>query len=147
MAELRIRTIDESELDTVLAEDIDFEGTIEFSEPLLVKGTVKGEVKSHSDLFVAESARVNADIHAARVTVKGSVHGDVDAAERIELFSGASIHGNIRTPDLIVQSGSRLSGRCDMPAEGDPPVEAGGNTSTSSEDSSGESGDQGSSDV
>lgn len=115
MAELRVRTIDESELDTVLAEDIDFEGTIEFVEPLLVKGAVRGEIRSTSDLFIAESARVNADVQAGRVTVKGSVRGDVDAAERIELFSGASIVGNVRTPDLIVQSGSRLSGRCEMP--------------------------------
>lgn len=118
MAELRVRTIDESELDTVLAEDIDFEGTIEFTEPLLIKGAVKGEVRSHSDLFIAESARVEANIHASRVTVKGAIHGDVNAVDRIELFSGASIVGNIRTPDLIVQSGSRLSGRCEMPDDG-----------------------------
>ena len=115
MAELRVRTIDESELDTVLAEDIDFEGTIEFVEPLLVKGSVHGEIRSTSDLFIAESALVNADVQAGRVTVKGAVRGDVDASERIELFSGASIVGNVRTPDLIVQSGSRLSGRCEMP--------------------------------
>jgi len=83
MAELRVRTIDESELDTVLAEDIDFEGTIEFVEPLLVKGAVQGEIRSTSDLFIAESARVNADVQAGRVTVKGAVRGDVDAAERI----------------------------------------------------------------
>ena len=114
MAELRVRTIDESELDTVLAEDIEFEGTIEFSEPLLVKGTVSGEVRSRSNLFVAESARVNANINAANVTVKGSVRGDIHAADRIELFAGASIEGNIDTPDLIVQSGSRLTGRCTM---------------------------------
>ncbi len=115
MAELRVRTIDESELDTVLAEDIDFEGTIEFVEPLLIKGSVHGEIRSTSDLFIAESAHVNADVQAGRVTVKGAVRGDVDASERIELFSGASIVGNVRTPDLIVQSGSRLSGRCEMP--------------------------------
>lgn len=115
MAELKVRTIDESELDTVLAEDIDFEGTIEFVEPLLVKGSVHGEIRSTSDLFIAESALVNADVQAGRVTVKGAVRGDVDASERIELFSGSSIVGNVRTPDLIVQSGSRLSGRCEMP--------------------------------
>jgi cytoskeletal protein CcmA (bactofilin family) len=117
MAELRVRTIDESELDTVLAEDIDFEGTIEFSEPLLVKGRVQGEVRSESDLFVAESARIEANVQASRVTVKGRVHGDVTAAERIELFSGASINGNVRTPDLIVQSGSYLTGQVEMPQQ------------------------------
>ena len=115
MAELRVRTIDESQLETVLAHDIEFVGTIEFSEPLLIKGNVRGEIKSESDLFVAESARIDADIRAARVSVKGVVVGDIDASERIELFSGAGIEGNIRTPDLVVQSGSSLTGRCEMP--------------------------------
>ena len=115
MAELRVRTIDESQLETVLAHDIEFEGTIEFSEPLLIKGAVRGEIRSESDLFVAESARIDADIRAARVSVKGVVVGDIDATERIELFSGAGIEGNIRTPDLVVQSGSALTGRCEMP--------------------------------
>ena len=115
MAELRVRTIDESQLETVLAHDIEFEGTIEFSEPLLIKGAVRGEIRSESDLFVAESARIDADIRASRVSVKGMVVGDIDAAERIELFSGAGIEGNIRTPDLVVQSGSSFTGRCEMP--------------------------------
>jgi len=84
MAELRVRTIDESELDTVLADDFDFEGTIEFSEPLLIKGVVKGEVRSHSDLFIAESAHVEANVRASRVTVKGTIRGDVDATDRID---------------------------------------------------------------
>ncbi len=114
MAELRVRTIDESELETVLAPDIEFEGTIEFSQPVLVKGSVKGEIRTGSDLFIADTAQVHADISAARVSVKGNVAGDIEASERIELFSGASITGNISSPDLIIQSGSRLNGRCSM---------------------------------
>ena len=115
MAELRVRTIEESELDTVLAPDIDFEGTIEFSEPLLVKGAVRGEIKTESDLFIADSARLQANISAARVSVKGTVQGDIDASERIELFSGAAIVGNVSSPDLIIQSGSHYTGYCAMP--------------------------------
>jgi cytoskeletal protein CcmA (bactofilin family) len=117
MANLRVRTIDESELDTVLAEDFEFDGTIEFREPLLVKGHVSGELKTESDLFVAESATVDADIRARRVSIKGTVHGDVGALERIEVFAGASLNGNIATPDIIIQSGGRFSGQCTMPAD------------------------------
>jgi len=114
MAELRVRSIDESELDTVLADDIQFEGRIEFSDPLLVKGAVQGEIVSSSDLYIAENAVVRADIEASRVSIKGTIHGDVRATGRVELFSGARLTGNVFTPDLIVQSGSRFSGHCDM---------------------------------
>lgn len=115
MANLRIRTIDESELDTVLAEDFTFEGTIQFQEPLVVKGRVSGELKTESDLFVAESATMEANVEARRVSLKGTLRGDVRALERIEIFSGATLHGNIETPDVIIQSGSRFTGRCVMP--------------------------------
>jgi cytoskeletal protein CcmA (bactofilin family) len=115
MADLRVRTIDEAELDTVLAHDIEFEGTIEFSQPLLVKGSVSGAIRTESDLYVSDTAQIAADITAARVSVKGTVRGDIDATERIELFSGAAIIGNITSPDLIIQSGSHFTGKCAMP--------------------------------
>ena len=57
---------------------------------------------------------VEADVDARRVSVKGSISGDVVAGERLELFVTARIDGNITTPDLIVQSGSRLNGRVTM---------------------------------
>ena len=119
MAELRVRTIDESELDTVLSGDIEFEGMIEFSEPLLIKGKVHGEIKTVTDLFIADGADVHANISAARVSVKGVVRGDIVASERVELFSGATIVGNISSPDLIVQSGSHFTGHCEMPERGE----------------------------
>jgi cytoskeletal protein CcmA (bactofilin family) len=118
MAELRIRKIDETELDTVLAEDIDFDGELSFKQPLLVKGRVTGQVRSESDLYINESASVDATISAATVSVKGTVHGDITASTRLELFSSSDVSGSIRTGDLVVQSGCRLNGSCEMLSDG-----------------------------
>ncbi len=114
MAELRVRTIDESELTTVLAEDFEFDGTVEFIDPLLVKGKLAGEVRSQSEFYISASAQLQANVAASRISVKGRVTGDLVATERIELFDGATITGNITTPDLIVQSGGVLQGTCTM---------------------------------
>lgn len=115
MADLRVRRIDESDLDSVLAEDFEFEGEIHFEKPLLVKGHVSGQVSSKSDLFISEDAIVDASVSAHRVSVKGTVRGDVSAEDRIELFASSRLKGNIATPDLIVQSGCMLNGNCSMP--------------------------------
>lgn len=126
MAELRVRTIDESELTTVLAEDLEFDGAVEFSEPLLVKGKLSGEVESRSHFYVAASADLHANVRASLISIKGRVHGDLVASERVELFNGASIRGNVSTPDLIVQSGGLLDGTCTMagsPGADDDPHE------------------------
>lgn len=115
MADLRVRRIDESDLDSVLAEDFEFEGEIQFEKPLLIKGHVSGQISSKSDLFINENAVVDASVSALRVSVKGTVQGDVSAEERIELFASSRLEGNIATPDLIVQSGCLLNGNCSMP--------------------------------
>lgn len=114
MSDLRIKAIDESTLQTVLAEDIEFEGELSFTEPLLIKGTVKGTVVSDTDLYVNESATVAATVTARKVSVKGVVNGDVHAHSRLELFASGRVNGNVTTPDLIVQSGSLLNGTCTM---------------------------------
>ena len=119
MSDMRIRNIDESTLDTVLAEDIDFDGELHFSEPLLIKGNVKGKVVSKTDLYINEGASVEATIEARKVSVKGSVRGDVSAIDRLEVFSTGRLTGNIKTPDLIVQSGSLLNGSCTMEEKND----------------------------
>lgn len=120
MADLRVRRIDESDLDSVLAEDFEFEGEIHFEKPLLVKGHLSGQVNSDSDLFISEDAVLDAGVSARRVSVKGAVRGDVTAGERIELFASSQVEGNIATPDLIVQSGCTLNGNCAMPAPSAP---------------------------
>lgn len=114
MSDLRIRNIDESTLQTVLAEDIDFDGELSFSEPLLIKGSVKGTISSETDLYINDGAVVDATVQARKVSVKGEVQGDIRALERLELFSTARITGNVQAPDLIVQSGCRLNGSCRM---------------------------------
>ena len=120
MTEPRVRTIDESTLETVLAEDVEFEGELRFSRPLLIRGKVQGQIISDTDLYISADADVAATVEAAKVSVKGHVSGDVHARTRLELFASARVDGNIRTPDLIVQSGCRLNGSCvmDQPAEG-----------------------------
>ena len=87
MAELFTSAADEADLDTLLAEDTEFEGTLEFNAPLLVKGQVAGELRGSSRLLVAETAVLKANITAKDVVVYGVVKGVIDAEESITLFS------------------------------------------------------------
>ena len=105
MSELRIRKIDEKSIDTILAEDIDFQGVLNFEKPLMIKGKFNGEIKADGDLFVGEKAVVIAKIEADRVTVKGTIRGNIFASTAVELFSTAKVHGDILTPNLEIEKG------------------------------------------
>lgn len=114
MAEVKIKRKDENDIDTILAEDIDFTGIVSFVKPLLIKGRINGEIKASGDLYIDEKAVINAAVEANLVSVKGVINGNVKAFSRIEFFSNANINGDIETPLLEMESGCRFNGLCRM---------------------------------
>ena len=114
MSEFRIKPVDESELDTILAEDIDFTGQLSFTKPLMIKGKFKGEIDASGDLYVGDDANVEARVQADLVSLKGRLTGNISARKRVELFSTASVEGDITAPDIIMESGCRFNGLCRM---------------------------------
>ncbi len=129
MAEVRIKDIDEHEIDTILADDIDFEGHLTFKKPLMIKGKFKGEIKSESALYVGEKAIVEAKIESSLVSSRGRIHGDITGHSRVELAGTAQVDGDIATPDFVVESGCKFNGHCNMTgAEADPAPAAPGHS-------------------
>jgi len=114
MPEIHRRGIDVRELDTVLAEDFEFEGEMEFSKPLMLKGKFRGEIRATSDFIVAEGAVVEARIEGRVVDIRGQVVGNIEASERIDLTSTARVRGDLTAPQVIVEAGARFNGLCTM---------------------------------
>ncbi|MDR2897273.1 MAG: polymer-forming cytoskeletal protein [Spirochaetaceae bacterium] len=105
---------DEEDFDTVLAPDIDFSGTIMFSEPFMIKGIVTGSIKATSDLLIDENALVKADISARQVVIKGKVEGNVSAEQLVHVLASGSLTGDITAPEVVLESGCFFSGACSM---------------------------------
>lgn len=122
MNEVHIKNIPETDLDTILAEDIDFSGELRFEKPLMIKGSFKGQIKASGDLFIGENAKVEAEIAANLVSLKGSVRGNILARSRVELFSTSRVDGDISTPNMIMESGSRFNGICTMEERKEEPT-------------------------
>jgi cytoskeletal protein CcmA (bactofilin family) len=116
MTEVQINAVDEELLDTVLAEDVQFSGSMVFRKPLMIKGRVSGSIRSSSELHVDEKAVVEADIQAAIVSVKGTVKGNISARERVELFSTCRVDGDVTAPQVTMETGCHFNGVCRMTA-------------------------------
>ena len=114
MSELRIKKVEDSEIDTILAEDIDFTGELSFDKPLMIKGKFSGTIKASGDLYVGDKAFVEARVEANVVSLKGRIKGNILAKSRVELFSTATVEGDITAPDIIMESGCRFNGMCNM---------------------------------
>ncbi len=105
---------DETDIETVLAEDIDFSGVLSFKEPLMIKGRFKGEIKASGDLYIGEKADIEAQIEARTISSRGRIKGNIRAQARVELSSTAVVDGDITSPDLVIESGARYNGNCIM---------------------------------
>jgi cytoskeletal protein CcmA (bactofilin family) len=114
MSEIHRRGIDERELETILGEDFDFEGEIEFSKPLKLNGSIRGMVRATSDFLIGPGARVEASVFERYVDARGEVIGDIIATHKIELSSTARVRGDITAPEVVMESGARLNGLCTM---------------------------------
>ena len=110
----RLAEFDEDSIDTILAEDVEFTGELSFERSLLVKGQLDGKITVSGTLYVDEHATVSARVEVERVRCKGTIQGDVIARRGVELYSTAHVAGDVATPELVMESGSRLNGRCVM---------------------------------
>ncbi len=114
MSDYQFYSVDENEIDTILAEDFDFSGTLNFDKSLMIKGRLTGDVNASGDLYIDEDAVVEARVKANIVSLKGTVKGDILADTRVELFASASVDGDITAPDIVMESGCRFNGICTM---------------------------------
>ena len=114
MSDMHMRSIDEANLETVIAQDVHFDGEMTLTNPILIKGNITGSITSGSSLFVGEHAHLKANIDAPVVSIRGRVTGKVYARKRLELFKTGTLKGEVHTSDLIIQSGSLFNGKCKM---------------------------------
>ncbi|MDR1216677.1 MAG: polymer-forming cytoskeletal protein [Treponema sp.] len=115
MNEPRNEILEEDDFDTILSEDIDFSGSLSFEKPFLVRGRVTGEIKASSLLVIDEGAVVEADIVAPKVVICGSVKGNINASDNVEISLTGRLIGNIATSEIRMEAGCLFNGRCVMP--------------------------------
>ena len=112
MTDVQINTVDEDMLDTVLAPDVGFEGTLVCRKPLMIKGAFSGVIKSSSDLYIDEKATVNAEIRAVNVVIRGHVKGSVIAENRVDLAASCVLEGDVAAPEVTMETGCQITGEC-----------------------------------
>ncbi|MDR3276900.1 MAG: polymer-forming cytoskeletal protein [Treponema sp.] len=114
MSEVRADELEDNDFDTILSPDIEFSGSLKFARPFLIRGHVSGDIDAQGLLVVDEEAVVEADISASRVIIKGTVTGDVSAGEKVELTVSGRLRGNVKAPEIFMETGCVFNGLCTM---------------------------------
>ena len=99
---------------TIIAADTHIRGEMSFDRTARLLGKFDGKVTAKGELQIAEGAACNAEVQAQKVTVDGSVEGNVSAQDCVQLNNKAKIKGDIKAAKLIVAEGASLSGHCSV---------------------------------
>lgn len=96
----------------VIGENSYFTGTFIINGSLRIDGRFEGKYLQADQLYVGRSGKIRTNINAVSVIVEGLIIGNINATSRILLMPTAKILGDIKTPELIIQNGVILEGRC-----------------------------------
>ena len=99
---------------TVFGKDTQFFGDLSFKKSLQINGAFEGEISSGGFLVIGEGAVVKANINAKVVIVNGTVYGNIEAREKLEIQQNGKVFGNIRTAKLKIADGVIFEGNCEM---------------------------------
>ncbi|MCZ6747027.1 MAG: polymer-forming cytoskeletal protein [Acidobacteria bacterium] len=98
-----------------IGQSICIRGELTGDEDLTIEGRVEGKIdlKEHN-LTIGPKGRIQAEIRAKSVIVRGEVNGNVHAGERVELAETGRVIGDIVSPRIIIADGARFKGSVDM---------------------------------
>jgi len=109
-----IREIQEGQITTVVAEDLEIKGTIRFKSSVMLKGVFEGEIFSEGLLVIGSTARVTASVNTKTLISHGSLTGNVTASEQIVLKNTATHIGDLNSPFIMIENGAVFNGSCVM---------------------------------
>ncbi len=90
-------------------------GQIHSKEDLYVDGDLEGTVEAlEHKLTIGPNGTVHAAIKAREVVALGTIQGNVEATERIEIRKDARLTGDIKTARIIIEDGAYFKGSIDI---------------------------------
>ncbi|MGA2400045.1 MAG: polymer-forming cytoskeletal protein [Steroidobacteraceae bacterium] len=133
------------QIDTLIGAKTRVHGDVEFAGGLHVDGHINGDVKGapggHAILSVSETGCIEGSVIAASVLVNGTVKGDIDATERVELGAKARVLGSVHYGIIETAVGAQIYGKLHHRAPGEQiSVAPGGETAPGPGTADGESG-------
>ncbi len=105
-----------------IGKSVIIKGEISSSEDLYVDGEVRGaiELRDHS-LTVGPNGKVDANVSAREIIVLGSLNGNVQATDKIEIRKTGSLLGDLSTARIMIEDGAYFKGSIDILKPGQKP--------------------------
>jgi cytoskeletal protein CcmA (bactofilin family) len=106
-------------LETIVGVDTRLAGKVSVKGTIRVDGFVEGDVQADW-VVVGETGKILGNTCARGMVVGGSVEGNIDATESVELKEKATMVGEIHAPKLGISEGAVFDGCARMKSGAEP---------------------------
>jgi cytoskeletal protein CcmA (bactofilin family) len=106
-------------LETIVGSDTRIAGKTSVKGTIRVDGIVEGDVQADW-VVVGETGKILGNTRTRGMVVGGSVEGDIEATETVELREKATMVGEIHAPKLAISEGAVFDGRARMKSGAEP---------------------------
>ena len=104
-----------SEEPTEIGNSLRIKGQIVSKQDLYVDFDVQGTIEApEHKVTIGPNGKVHATVKAREVVVLGSILGNVDAFDRLEIRNDAKLVGDVRTARVIIEDGAYFKGSIDI---------------------------------
>ncbi len=98
-----------------LGKNVTVKGQIFSREDLVVDGEVEGTIECQEHkLTIGPNARVQAGLKARDIVIFGSIQGNVEALDKIDIKKEAKLVGDIKTTRIMIEDGAYFKGSIDI---------------------------------
>ncbi|HTQ63076.1 MAG TPA: polymer-forming cytoskeletal protein [Candidatus Solibacter sp.] len=95
-----------------ISQGIKIKGELNGSEDLFIDGVVDGKIHlANSVLTVGPNATVKAEITSRELVIRGRTEGKLTAAERIQIWNTARVHGDLKAERVSIEEGAEVRGK------------------------------------
>ena len=107
--------VHESRGPAVIGKSVMIKGQIFSREDLTIDGEIDGSVELHEHrLTVGPNGKLQAGVKAREVVVLGTIHGNVEASDKIDIRKDAKLVGDIKTTRIVIEDGAYFKGSIDI---------------------------------
>ena len=99
----------------VIGKSVMIKGQILSREDLTVDGEVEGSIELQENrLTIGPHGKVHAGVKAREIVVLGTINGNVEATEKIDIRKDAKLVGDIKTSRIVIEDGAYFKGSIDI---------------------------------
>jgi len=102
------------QVETIISQGTQVKGSLSADATIQVDGQVDGELSSKGTVLIGATGEIKAQIRARSATIAGTVYGNADVIDKLELTSTAKFFGDIKTGQLKIAEGAVFKGSCEM---------------------------------